>query len=131
MKSSFKRNLLIGFGISLLLLVISSVASYTSIRSLLESARLVNHTHDVLQELEQSLSYIKEAETQQRGYLLTGDQVFLPAYRSAGDSAKMSIDRVQKLTVDNNEQQLNCNNLKIAVNSRLELLGRHVNEKTA
>jgi CHASE3 domain sensor protein len=61
---------MIGFGISLLILIGSSVASYISINNLLTSAALVNHTNTVVQKLEQTLSVMKDAETGQRGFLL-------------------------------------------------------------
>src|SRR5690349_16284946 len=119
MKSTVKRNLLIGFGISLLLLIVSSVASYTSIRALLESARLVDHTQLVLIRLEEVISYLKDAETRQRGYLLTSDEAILEPYRGAADSARISIQRVKELTTDNNAQQMSVRDLQLAVNGRL------------
>ena len=42
MNSSFKRNLLILYGISFLLLIITAVASYTSITNLLDSEKDVD-----------------------------------------------------------------------------------------
>ncbi len=77
MLTGVKRNLQIGFGFSLLLLIISSVASYISIESLISSAERVNHTNLVIGELENTISATKDAETGQRGYLLTGRDEFL------------------------------------------------------
>ena len=62
------RNLQIGFGLSLLILIVSSVASYSSIQNLLESARQVDHTDSVINRLEDVMSTMKDAETGQRGY---------------------------------------------------------------
>ncbi len=42
------RNLQIGFGLSLLILIVSSVASYSSIHNLLESSYWVDHTDSVI-----------------------------------------------------------------------------------
>ncbi|SHN07139.1 CHASE3 domain-containing protein [Chitinophaga sp. CF418] len=63
------------------LLVVSSVASFFSIRNLLQSAFWVDHTNAVIYRLENTLSFMKDAETGQRGYLLTGDEDFLEPYR--------------------------------------------------
>src|ERR1700722_4857860 len=105
MKSNIKRNLLLGFSVSLLLLLVSSEASYTSIRHLLESGKLVNHTDSVIQNLEMVLSTLKDAETGQRGYLLTGKENFLEPYNGAEDNAENGLKAVKFLTADNPEQQ--------------------------
>ena len=93
-KATFKRNLLIGFGLSLFLLVVSSVASFFSIKNLLESAFWVDHTNQVILQLENTLSVMKDAETGQRGYLLTGDDNYLDPYKGAFDSALVAINNI-------------------------------------
>ncbi len=70
--NAFKRNLIIGYGISLLLLIISAVASYISITNLLSSAQWVNHTNEVQKKVEKVTASLVDAETGQRGFLITG-----------------------------------------------------------
>ncbi|WEK34598.1 MAG: response regulator [Candidatus Pseudobacter hemicellulosilyticus] len=127
MTSTFKRNLLISFGLSLLLLVITAVASFMSIRNLLTSSDLVKHTNAVIKELDRLMSSLKDAETGQRGYLLTGDDKFLAPYNGALDSAKGYLKNVKALTVDNPEQQSSVNQLQELVVLRLSLLERSIN----
>ncbi|UYQ93174.1 response regulator [Chitinophaga horti] len=122
MNSSFKRNLLIGFGLSLLLLIISSVASYNSIQNLLQSASLVDHTNSVIQKLEGVMSMMKDAETGQRGYLLTEDETFLDPYYGAADSALSQLREVEVLTKDNELQQASVKALGVVINQRLSML---------
>src|ERR1041384_355812 len=98
MKNNFRRNLLIGFNASLIILLVSSVASYLSISNLLESSKWVNHTNEVLIELENIRGALVDAETGQRGYLLTGDQVFLAPYIDARGKAMTAFGNVQRLT---------------------------------
>jgi hypothetical protein len=81
------RNLQIGFGLSLLILAITSIASYSSISNLLENSRRVDHTDSVITGLESVLSTLKDAETGQRGYLLTDDTSFLGPYHGARERA--------------------------------------------
>ena len=83
MKASLKRNLLIGFGVSLLILIISSVASYLSIQNLLESQEEVRHTRSIVTKLEQTISIAKDAETGQRGFLITSQSDFLEPYNGS------------------------------------------------
>jgi signal transduction histidine kinase/CheY-like chemotaxis protein/CHASE3 domain sensor protein/HAMP domain-containing protein len=122
MKATFKRNLLIGFGLSLLLLVVSSVASFFSIRNLLQSAYWVDHTNVVILRLENTLSFMKDAETGQRGYLLTGDEEFLGPYRGAADSVMANLQSLKELTGDNPEQQAEIEKLRSLMASRQGLL---------
>ncbi|PWV51626.1 response regulator [Chitinophaga sp. S165] len=126
MKATFKRNLLIGFGLSLLLLVVSSVASFFSIRNLLQSAYWVDHTNAVILKLESTLSYMKDAETGQRGYLLTGDEDFLEPYLGAADSIAASINSIKVLTGDNPEQQEEIERLRSLLVRRQALLEKSI-----
>jgi signal transduction histidine kinase/DNA-binding response OmpR family regulator/CHASE3 domain sensor protein len=131
MKPTFKRNLLIGFGLSLLLLIVSSVASFFSIRNLLQSAYWVDHTNVVILRLESTLSKMKDAETGQRGYLLTGDEDFLEPYRGAADSIQASIKSIKALTGDNSDQQEEIERLRSLLVRRQVLLEQSINARRA
>jgi len=122
MKSTATKNLQFGYGISLLLLLISSIASYISIKNLLESASMVNHTNLVIRELEATISILKDAETGQRGYLLTGKEEFLEPYNGAYKKAEETLTNVKKLTADNPTQQANADKLQNVILKRLRRL---------
>ncbi len=122
MKSNFKRNLLIGFGFSLVLLMISSVASYFSIKKLTDNAMLVDHTNQVIHQLEETVSILKDAETGQRGFLLTGQEEFLQPYNGAYDSAISHIKQLKSLVIDNPDQLKSCDRLNNVVLNRLNTL---------
>src|ERR1700712_4677300 len=107
MKLSLKRNLLIGFGASLLILIVSTTASLISINNLFTSSYWVNHTNEVVQKLEEASSVLKDAETGQRGFLITGQEEFLDPYHGASEKAKSLIGEIKQLTGDNPEQQKN------------------------
>ncbi|WP_324288539.1 CHASE3 domain-containing protein [Pedobacter sp. SL55] len=80
MKLTLKNNLRIGLGISLLLLIVSSTASYISIKNLIKSADLVVESNAIINDVDNVVSMLKDAETGQRGFLLTGNTVFLDPY---------------------------------------------------
>ncbi|WP_118976647.1 response regulator [Taibaiella koreensis] len=125
MKTSTNNNLRIGFGLSILLLVISSVFSYLCIQQLLDSARQVKHTNEVRTTLENVMSFLKDAETGQRGFLLTGDETFLDPYKGAYQKALGNLDKAISLTGDNALQQTNGGVLRktlIQRGSRLQAL---------
>ncbi len=129
MRSSLNRNLLIGFSISLLILIISSMASYISIRNLLKSSALVNHTAEVSQELDQTISDMKDAETGQRGFLLTGIEVFLEPYNGSADKVKTHLATLKGLTSDNAMQQTRLAELSDIINRRFSSLQDRIDEK--
>ena len=112
MKLSTLRNLQIGFGLSLVLLIGISITSYISVQNLLKSAALVDHTNLVLKKLESTISTMKDAETGQRGFLLTGNEEFLQPYNGSYQKAVNLIDDVQRLTADNPQQQKILRQLK-------------------
>jgi signal transduction histidine kinase/DNA-binding response OmpR family regulator/CHASE3 domain sensor protein len=129
MKNAFKRNLLIGFGLSILLLIVSSVASYMSITKLLDSSKWVNHTNDVIKQLDGSLSILKDAEAGQRGFLLTRDERFLQYYNGAYERSVAAVDEVKKLTSDNPPQQVAAAQLKEVIVKRLAVLDQLIQAK--
>jgi signal transduction histidine kinase/CheY-like chemotaxis protein/CHASE3 domain sensor protein len=123
------RNLQIGFGLSLLILIVSSVASYSSIHNLLDSSQWVDHTDSVINQLASTLSVLKDAETGQRGYLLTSDSAFLTPYTGARERALADIDQIQVMTSDNGSQQENIRELRDVVANRLKILQQVIDQK--
>src|SRR5260221_4911488 len=123
------RNLQIGFGLSLLILILTSIASWSSIHNLLDNSKLVDHTDSVISEVNSVLSTLTEAETGQRGFLLTGDTAFLRPYNGANERALSLIDRIQAMTVDNPVQQANIKELRDVVSNRLSLLQEVIGQK--
>ena len=122
MVNTFKRNIRIGLGISLAALIISSTASYISIRKLLDSEQWVNHTTRVVQGLDNLLSGMKDAETGQRGFLLTGDPAFLDPYTNSRNDILQYFDDVQLLTLDNKLQQDDFPRLKSLIEQKYALI---------
>jgi signal transduction histidine kinase/DNA-binding response OmpR family regulator/CHASE3 domain sensor protein len=127
--STFKRNLLIGYGISLLLLIVSSVASYVSIQQLVNNQKQVDRTNVVITKLDSVMSVLKDAETSQRGFLLTNIEDFLQPYNGAMGKAAVLLNQIKQLTNDNPQQQVDCRMLENVVNNRLVRLKALVNKK--
>src|SRR3954466_10556600 len=65
---------------SLFFLFFISSISYKQIKSTNDSGKLVTHTYQVQLLLEQLFSIMKDAESGQRGYLITRDSTFLQQY---------------------------------------------------
>ena len=107
MKLSLKSNLRLGLGLSLIILILSSLASYVSIRNLIKSSDLVASGNNVMSGLDNMMSTLKDAETSQRGYILTGNKVFLEPYIGADQKINSLYTSLNDETKDNILQQLN------------------------
>lgn len=111
--SSIIRQLQIVFSVSVILLIISLIASFYSTRKLIDNSRLVNHTNEVLIEAEKIMSRMKDAETGQRGYLVTKQTEFLEPYNGAYAKTMDSYSNLVLLTSDNPIQQKNLEEIKV------------------
>src|SRR5690606_3621677 len=126
---SFKRNLLIGYSVSLLLLLVSAIASYISINNLLESTQMVNQTNKVIKGLEKVISQLKDAETGQRGFIITGRDEFEDRYIIGRNNTLSAINDIDILITNNEDQKGDAAVLKNYVNQRLEFLQKLMDQK--
>jgi len=131
MISQSSNNLRTGFGLSISLLIISSIVSLFCIRNLLESSQWVRHTNEVKSTLENVLSSIKDAETGQRGYLLTGNEDFLAPFNGSFGTVNINLQKLRNLTADNAVQQKNVTKLKSILDSQGYSLQTMIKKKKA
>ncbi|MFT4153601.1 response regulator [Parafilimonas sp.] len=127
--NSFKRNLLILYGISFLLLIVSAVASYSSITGLLSSQQEVVRTNDVISSLENVVSALKDAETGQRGFLLTGQERFLEPYTGSLPKAYSLISGIKEQSAGNDLQVQSAEQLRQLVTKRISSLQLLIDDK--
>ncbi len=65
----------------------------------------VLHTHEVIAESESLLGSLRDAETGQRGYLLTHDESYLEPYNKGINESLETLHKLKALTSDNPTQQ--------------------------
>jgi methyl-accepting chemotaxis protein len=99
------RRLVAAFGLSALTLIVIALISYRNASRLIENDVWVSHSHQVRGELADLLSELKDAETGQRGYLITGDDSYLAPYQAALATINGTLADIRKLTSDNPNQQ--------------------------
>ncbi|MDQ0477976.1 response regulator [Chryseobacterium sp. MDT2-18] len=126
---NFKNNLLYGLGLSLLLLFISSMASFISIKNLIDSASMVKNSNRIIQDLDHVFSLVKDAETGQRGYLLSGDERFLEPYNNAKEKISEGINALSAEVTNTNRQTKNLEKLESSIITRVDILDRNLNHK--
>jgi CheY-like chemotaxis protein/CHASE3 domain sensor protein len=74
---------LFGFLLALTAVVAIALVSYLSLQTTISASRNLMQSVEVLGQLNTVLSTLKDAETGQRGYLLTGDEGYLEPYSNA------------------------------------------------
>jgi methyl-accepting chemotaxis protein len=116
---TFGRKIAAGFALSFVLLMAVGAVAYTNINKLSSTAQWVSHTHEVLEHIAGVLSLLKDAETGQRGYLITGDEPFLEPYRTGSGEVLNVVKELRKLTADNPAQQKRLDSLESLVVARL------------
>ena len=105
MSLKLNSKILLGFAIATGVLLLTTAASLLSIRGLGVQTRSVEHTYEMLQTGETITSLLKDAQAGVRGYLLTGDTVFLSNYRRAPAQLERHLAQMQSLTHNNAPQQ--------------------------
>jgi signal transduction histidine kinase len=93
----------------------------SSVQSLEDSHKWVDHTWEVIAQVERMIGAAKDAETGSRGYLLTGDEKFLEPYRRAKTELPASLSGFQQLTSDNQSQQVRAEEMRKVMEHRLFL----------
>jgi signal transduction histidine kinase len=122
MKSKVDPKIIIGFALAIGVLLLTAAASFWSIRGLSVQTRNVEHTYQVLQEVESVTAVLKDAQAGTRGYLLTGDTIYLRPYSMATDQLPASLERLAALTVDNPEQRARLDSLQGLVEQEFRIL---------
>ena len=107
MKTKFPliRKVQLAFGAAILVLLVAGAISYRSLVVSSESDQWVQHTHEVLETLQDLRLAIESIESSCRGFVLTGKESYLESYRASILSAEQDEATLRNLTVDNPEQQ--------------------------
>ncbi|HEX3848328.1 MAG TPA: response regulator [Steroidobacteraceae bacterium] len=95
---------LLGFLIAMTAVVVIALLSYQSLQASNAAAGSLTRSIQVLGQLEGSLSTLKDAETGQRGYLLTGEDAYLAPYLDAKATLPAEFKALHELTAGRTEQ---------------------------
>ena len=105
-----------------LALIVNAQLTVTNVRRLRDAEEWVVHTHQVLDTLRSLLSSATDAETGQRGFLITGRTTYLEPYEAGKAAVRLRLSRMEELTRDNPSQQKRIEALRPMVADKLEEL---------
>ena len=124
MKKTKPNRILVPF---LLLITFAIVAADSwlavkSVNSLISSEYWVDHTWQAINQVERIMGSAKDAETGNRGFLITGDNQYLESYTAARRDLPAELDHLQELIRGNPAEMANLQTMRSIIDQRLGLL---------
>jgi hypothetical protein len=125
-RRSLRKATTVGLGLIVLLLVANVLISQWNTRRLIDNEHRVLYTQTVLTTLEEVLARVTEAETSERGYLITGDEDYLRTHKLAVERTGETLQRLTKLPTDDPQWQPRIHALQVRVQERFDELRRAI-----
>ncbi len=122
MRFSVEDAIAAGLWVALGILALLSASDDWSTRTFLVTSEEVNHAHEVVEQLDHLLAEMTDAETGQRGYLITGSVRYLAPYEQATTRIADTLHAIRVLTADGSAQGERLNRLVPQVASRLAIM---------
>lgn len=120
-----------GFALAMAALLASGYLAYTNQQRIADNEARVIHTHEVLDGLGDVMAYLTEAESGQRGYIITGERRYVVFH----DEALAKVDAMQRrlvdLTADNPPQQARLATLRSQIAARASSLAGGIRARDA
>lgn len=121
-KLSTEDKVLAGFGFALLALLLVGFLAFRAAAGYVDASRWVGHTQSVLSNLDRSWALINEAETAQRGYLLTANPFYLQQRQHAVRRLQTVMDALPGMVTDNPLEERRAVALQRQTQKRLLIL---------
>jgi len=131
MKWNVGTKISAGFGITLAIFVIVGTVSYLSVTKQTEAASWVAHTREVQNQLTELLASLQDAETGQRGYVITGMESYLAPYTDGSARAEDIRRHLAQLVEDNPRQQARVASLASLITEKLAELQQVIDVRKA
>ncbi len=122
LKISFRNQVLIGFAVSIILVLVIGILSYSSITKFREDTAWVDHTQKVIKTSSDVLQLMVDAETGMRGYGATEKPVFLDPYFAAIPKIHTDVNQLKQLIQDNPIQVRRVDSMSTLVELQLHIL---------
>jgi CHASE3 domain sensor protein len=122
---------LLGFGLAVIAVILVALVSNSTLEARTAAADAVSHSLEVLQESSDMLSALKDAETGQRGYLLTGEGRFLDTYYQGRDAAARAIGQLTRSLAADTEDRTILEDIRATTQLRLGQIAQTIELRKA
>jgi CheY-like chemotaxis protein/signal transduction histidine kinase/CHASE3 domain sensor protein len=120
-----------GFFLAVAAVIVIAVLSYDSLRSTQATSAALARAVELLAQIQGVVSTLKDAETGQRGYLLTGRESYLEPYLSAKGSLPKQLTRLRGLVLNDPTQRERFEALESLANDKMTELDQTVGLRRA
>jgi PAS domain S-box-containing protein len=110
----------VGFGVGILLTVLTTASAFTFAKQMLETNKWVTHRQEVLQKIQEVTTDMVDLASGERLYLITGDEAFLKGREQQEEKVRSDFQDVRKLTADNPNQQKHLDQLEPLIAQRID-----------
>jgi PAS domain S-box-containing protein len=121
-----RRLILWGIVAATTILVFAGWKSYRNTTRLVEAAEARKSSYELVQVLDEVEMRLVDAETGQRGYLLTGDEAYLQPYHTAIKNLDQVMARLKDFSSNNPKQQEQISSLWLLIENKLGELQRTI-----
>ncbi|MGZ7081499.1 MAG: CHASE3 domain-containing protein, partial [Thermoanaerobaculia bacterium] len=97
---SFRGRLAAAFVAAMLVVAVIVIVSYRSTRVFIAADRMLAHTHEVISTLEETRSFVVSAETNQRAYVITGQEQYADRVIALRPLLEQRLDQLHGLVAD-------------------------------
>lgn len=111
------------------IIVFISLLSVSNIRSMHDATDLIKHTNVVKIQLEDLFTSVIDIETGSRGFVISGNEVFLEPMIKANQKIENQISTFRNLTTDNPLQQNAINNMERLIIGRIRFSELQINTR--
>jgi PAS domain S-box-containing protein len=122
MDRPFSNGIVISIALIAAAFVLSSVLMYQNTHHLILDASAVERSNELLDCLDDLISTVKDAETGQRGYLITGEASYLEPYHTAVEELRGKIEHLKQMAEDDPRLEVRIPELERNIAAKLEEL---------
>lgn len=121
MKTGYRRKILVSFIATTALLLVISVSVFLSFQEVQRQRAWVDHTYETINLLQGILSHLKDVQSSQRGFIITGSEDYLAPLYVAEPAIQEQIRRLQPMMVHNPAQAETLKSLVEHVQERVQI----------
>ena len=122
---TFGRKIAAAFALSFVLLLGVGMVAYRNLTTLSNTSLAVDRAHAIVEGLTELLSLAKDAETGQRGFVITGDEAYLEPYQASIGRLEPALVELRALVADDPVQQKQLDEADSHLEAKLAELQAH------
>lgn len=121
----------IGFLAAFVLLLISYILTFISTQKVITQDYWINHTNEIIHNLDNILGFLTKGESAFRGYLITNDKKLLDEYGQSEIDTYNTFNKLRSLTADNKDQEKKLDTLHELIDQKFIWIGGVISDFSA